>query len=69
MKKEEIGFLEVKKYKFQMIKNQETGKEEPKILIEMISIYDVNGKYVKHVSLEKIEKYLHLFEVRFKKLD
>lgn len=63
MKKEEIGFLEVKRYKFELIE----GK--PKIIIEMISIYDKEGKYVKHVSLEKIEKYLHLFEVRFKKLD
>lgn len=57
---EDIGSLEVVKYKFEIV------NREPKIVISMIKVLDKEGKYIKFAKMSEIETYLHQFKVTFK---
>jgi hypothetical protein len=58
-----IGSFEIVRYHFQTIDGQ------PKIVIEMIKVLDTDGKYIKFAKLEKVQKYLSQFPVKFKPLE
>lgn len=59
----EIGSLEVTKYDFDMINGQ------PKIVISMVKVLDINGKYIKFAKLKGVHPFLSQFPISFKKLD
>jgi hypothetical protein len=58
----EVGSFEIVKYKFEFING------EPKIIIEMIKVLDVNGKYIKFAKLKDILPYLSKYPINFKNL-
>lgn len=58
----EVGSFEIVKYKFDFING------EPKIIIEMIKVLDVNGKYIKFAKLKDVLPYLSKYPINFKNL-
>jgi hypothetical protein len=63
MKKEEVGSLEVIKYRFEKING------EPKIIIDMVKVLNKNGAYLKFAKLEGVVNYLSKYPVKFKDYD
>jgi hypothetical protein len=59
----EVGSFEIVKYEFQFI-----GKD-PKIIISMVKVLDVNGQYIKFAKLEKVHSYLSKYPVKFKEIE
>jgi len=57
-----IGSLEVSKYDFEFV----NGK--PKIVISMVKVLDVDGKYIKFAKLEDVLPYLSKYPITFKEL-
>ena len=57
-----VGSLEVIKYEFEVI----NGK--PKIVISMVKVLDINGKYIKFAKLEDVNPYLSKYPISFKQL-
>jgi len=58
----EIGSFEIVKYKFDFVNG------EPKIIIEMIKVLDINGKYIKFAKLKEVLPYLSKYPIKFKNL-
>jgi hypothetical protein len=58
----EVGSFEIVKYKFEFINS------EPKIIIEMIKVLDINGKYIKFAKLKDVLPYLSKYPINFKNL-
>jgi hypothetical protein len=58
----EVGSFEIVKYKFEFING------EPKIIIEMIKVLDINGKYIKFAKLKDVLPYLSKYPINFKNL-
>lgn len=63
MKKEEVGSLEVIKYRFEKING------EPKIIIDMVKVLNKDGAYLKFAKLEGVIDYLSKYPVKFKDYD
>jgi len=57
-----VGSLEVIKYEFEVING------EPKIVISMVKVLDINGKYIKFAKLEDVNPYLSKYPISFKQL-
>ena len=55
-----VGSFEITKYGFEMVDG------DPKIVISMVKVLDVNGKYIKFAKLNDVEKYLSKYPVTFK---
>jgi len=59
---ENVGSFEIVRYKFEYLNS------EPKIIIEMVKVLDVNGKYIKFASLKEVIDFLPLYPIKFKQL-
>lgn len=57
-----VGSLEVIKYEFEVING------EPKIVISMVKVLDINGKYIKFAKLKDVNPYLSKYPISFKQL-
>jgi hypothetical protein len=58
----EIGSFEIVKYRFDLVNG------DPKIIIEMVKVLDINGKYIKFAKLKEVLPYLSQYPVKFKTL-
>ena len=58
----EIGSFEIIKYRFDLVNG------DPKIIIEMVKVLDLNGKYIKFAKLKEVLPYLSQYPVKFKTL-
>ena len=58
---ENVGSFEIVRYRFEYVNS------EPKIIIEMIKVLDIKGKYIKFASLKDVIDFLPLYPVKFKK--
>lgn len=55
-----IGSFEIVKYRFELVNGN------PKIIIEMIKVLDLNGKYIKFAKLKEVLPYLSQYPIKFK---
>lgn len=58
----EIGSFEIVKYRFDLVNGDQ------KIIIEMVKVLDINGKYIKFAKLKEVLPYLSQYPVKFKTL-
>ena len=57
-----VGSFEVTRYDFEKINGDD------KIVISMVKVLDVDGKYIKFAKLEEVLPYLSKYPISFKEL-